>query len=150
VFRDTVSRNSHSRAGCSISDPGSDYSHQYRALVLEISARGRLVLPYSCPRRDDDVGPRKTVVRTDGWEPWPHARARQHQTQGKPPGQIPSQQYWVLILQVRRTSWPGVMLMRELPCSNSKQSGEYWYSKYSIWNQANLSKPVPTLQSTQG
>ena len=85
-----MSRNSHSRAGCSISDPGSDYSHQYRALVLEISARGRLVLPYSCPRRDDDVGPRKTVVRTDGWEPWPHARARQHQTQGKPPGQIPS------------------------------------------------------------
>jgi len=65
-----VSRNSHSRAGYTISDPSQDYGHLCRALVLEISARDGPVPLYSCPRRDDDVGPRKTVVQTDGWEPW--------------------------------------------------------------------------------
>jgi hypothetical protein len=52
-----------------ISDPSQDYGYLYRALVPEISARDGPVPIYSFPRRDDDVGPRKTVVLTDGWEP---------------------------------------------------------------------------------
>jgi hypothetical protein len=63
-----VSRNSHSLAGYTISDPSHDYGHLYWALVVKISTRDELVRPYSCPRRDEHVGPRKNVVRTGGWE----------------------------------------------------------------------------------
>jgi len=49
-----------------IADTGQDCGRLYRALVLKISARNVPVPPYSCPRRDDDVGPRKTVIWTDG------------------------------------------------------------------------------------
>jgi hypothetical protein len=70
MFREVVSRNSHSRAGYGISGPGQDYGHTYQALVLEFSAQDGLVLPYSCSRPDDDVAPRRTVVRMDGWEPY--------------------------------------------------------------------------------
>jgi hypothetical protein len=65
-----LSRNSHSRAGYTIYDPGQDYGNLYRALVLEFSPRDGLVLRNSCPGRDDDVGPRMTIVPPDRWESW--------------------------------------------------------------------------------
>jgi len=51
---------------CLYTDPGQNYGHLYLALVLKFSGRDRPVSPYSCPRRDDDVGPRKIVVRMGG------------------------------------------------------------------------------------